>query len=292
MTSAHEPGLPATAAATGTARSRQDASSGRRSPQRDRSTVGMTSAGADADVLGMPVAWPAPARPADVVPLRRIRAPRCPVTPPTGQEVGWYSLGSPGPAAARLRHPTSLPAAASVLAGVGAAPESAHAARPTGNRARFSRPPSAGPSVSPLPQELIRALRSTLDVRADRDDVPAGRRGQGRGVTCPASEPTLPVRCDRIGVAQSGRRSRTQPPARLPVQARSDAARRRSRVDLRYHRPQHGASNLNAARFSVRPVTSRATGAASAPNESPPAPPGHRHRYAYQQVRFITNSRD
>jgi hypothetical protein len=197
MTSAHEPGRPATAAATGTVRPRRGASSGRRSPQRHRSTVGMTSAGADADVLGMPVAWPATAQPVDLLLAHRIRAPRCPVLPPTGHEVGWHPSAAHAWPPLGCATPPPLPAAAAVLAGVAAAPAYVHAPRPS------SRPKSGADSQRPP------------------------------------------------STARPGRRSRTQPPPCLPVQARSNAARRRWAVNVRYHRPQCGAPDLTSARFST-----------------------------------------
>jgi hypothetical protein len=107
-------------------------------------------------------------------------------------------------------------------------------------------PASRSPRSS---QEPVRAPHPRSAIRAHGDHVAAGRRARGRRIAyLGVSATTLPMRCSPIDATWSGRSHGAQPRSRLPVQARSHAARRRFRIDLRCHRPRCGASRLSAAR--------------------------------------------
>ena len=152
MTSAHDPGQPAIAAnATSSARQRRVWSLGRHSPQRRRPMVGMAPTGADADVVEVPVAWPAPARPVGVVPVPRAGVLSVRFPPDrTGGGVA-CPRDSPRLAAARLCHltsPTHCRRGSSTRRYLVDRHPRGDASDPTARRARPSRSPSAGQSVS------------------------------------------------------------------------------------------------------------------------------------------------
>ncbi|SEB47512.1 hypothetical protein SAMN04489727_2041 [Amycolatopsis tolypomycina] len=125
------------------------------------------------------------------------------------------------------------------------------ASDPTAHRARPSRSPSAGQSVSTVLPGARRAPHPRSAIRAHGDDVAAGGGARGLCVTDPASATTLRMRCDPIGATRSRHRLRGHPRTRLPVRARGNAACRRCHVGLRCRRLRHGASIPDSVPDSV-----------------------------------------
>lgn len=271
MTSAHDPGQPAIAAnAPSSARQRWGSSLGRYSPQRRRPMVGLALAGADAVVVEVPVAWPAPARSAGVAPVPPGRRPQCPVYP--RPDWRWGGLPSRQPAASR---PPQGCATSPLLLSVTAV----RARVATSSADTPAAMPRIQPPIGPGPHgHLLPASRSPPSKPGARScttsdlGYPRPRRPR-RGWT-PRSRPpyclpgvsatTLPMRCSPIDATRSWRSHGAHPRSRPPVQARSHAAHGRFRIDLRCRRPRYGASRLSAARLS--PDTSQSRGARTAPS--------------------------